>query len=165
MTSVLPFTLGRIVFRARKRRNNVVVFADGVPSAMVEVQVSVDDDVDIVGTYADGMQIVEHPGRLAIDPCHLFREFVADPGLNQNILFPRADKQRIKSGRDSVLLVGCGLLRPEYLRHDTEKTSAIEEVVAVRNNGKLEIAKGCAIHGSQHSAVSDQPSGKSGLRR
>src|ERR1700679_2072813 len=49
---ILPFAFGRIVFRTRKSWHDLAVFADRVPTAVVEMQMRVNDDVDVFGDDA-----------------------------------------------------------------------------------------------------------------
>ena len=76
---------------------------------MVEVKMRVDDDVDVFGSDAGGVKVVEQFGGLLVDLHQLVGKLVADTGFDQDIFVPGADEQRIQSGIETVLIVGRGL--------------------------------------------------------
>src|SRR5437667_305736 len=146
MASVLPLTCGRVVVRARKGGDNLAIFADGVPSTMVEMQVGVYHNVDIFGSYAGRAQVVQQFGRLTVDFCHFFRKFVANPGFDQDIFVSCPNKQRVEPGSYAILCIRSDLFRPEYFRDHSEEASAIEKVSSVRDDSKFEITESCCVH-------------------
>src|ERR1700733_3258671 len=78
----------------------------GVPAAMIEVQVTVDDDVDLVRPYARGCQGMGEEFLITMDVPHLWRLLVADAGLDQHCLAAGSHDDGIQTENDTVLAVG-----------------------------------------------------------
>src|ERR1700720_437368 len=143
---MLPLLLLHVIFRVREGCNNPIAAPHGIPAAVVEMQVRIDDDVDIFRRDSGGVQVVEQLGRLFEDLDQALRQFVAYASFDQNVLLAGAHEQRIQSRVEPVLLVGRNLLRPQGLGDDTKKGSAVEEVSSIGDNSKFEIAESCAVH-------------------
>ena len=151
--------------RARKRRDNLAVLvANGVPSAVVEVQVRVDDDVDILGRHASRGEIVEQLGRLSVELDHSVGEFVAHACLDQDRLFAAArrvhsNQQRVQAGDDAVLLIGRHSARPHDLGNDAEERAAVEYIGSIGKSCEFEVAEIHSLHESslpQQTLATDQ---------
>ena len=113
---------------------------------MIEVQMGIDDDVDVLRTHAAGRKIVEQLRRLAVNLHHLFRQLVADPSLDENVLFAGANEQRIEPGDDEIFLIRDQLARPHDLGHDSEERSSVERIGSVREYAQLKIAQCHLVH-------------------
>ena len=59
MARVLPLALRRIVFCVRKCRGNLAICAHCIPSAVIKVQVTIDDDINLFRHDAGGEQIIK----------------------------------------------------------------------------------------------------------
>src|SRR6266851_433781 len=148
---VLPFAFLDVVLCFWKGGYGFTGAEHGVPSAVVEVQVGIDDDIDVAGRNADGTEVVEKLGGLAVELRHLFGEFVADSGFDEDggaTAFFVPDEDGVQAGRYAVALVSSDFFRPHNFGDDAEEGSAIEVVDAVREGGEFEIAEGYALHGN-----------------
>src|SRR5207245_8859820 len=116
-----------------KSRRHRALLPHRVPAAMIEVQMGIDDDVDVLRTHAAGRKIVEQLRRLAVNLHHLFRQLVADPSLDENVLFAGANEQRIEPGDDEIFLIRDQLARPHDLGHDSEERSSVERIGSSEN--------------------------------
>src|SRR5208282_3658071 len=92
-----------------------------------------------------------------VDLHQLLRQFIADAGLNQDVLLARPHQQGIQSRLNPVLLVRQQLLRPHRLRNYAKESSAIKKVSSVGNDGEFKIAESCSMH---KATFSHQPSGR-----
>jgi len=128
---MLPFLPLCVVLRFRKRRHESIAAPNRVPSAVIEMEMGVDDDVDVFRGDSGGVEVLEQLGRLLVDLRHLLRQFVADAGFDQDVLVAGAHEQRIQSCIDAVLRIGHDFLRPHCLRNHAEESSAIEEVGSI----------------------------------
>ena len=70
---VFPLAFLHVVLCLGESGGNLVALADGVPSAMIEVQMAVDDNVDIVRRDARLGELVEQFSGLAVDLDHSVR--------------------------------------------------------------------------------------------
>ncbi len=144
---VLPFAFGRVVFRARESWDDLAVFvADGVPAAVVEVEVGVDDDVDVFRSDAGSSEICEELGGLAVELDHAIGELVAHAGFDQYVFLSGADEQRVKAGLDVIPFVGDDFTRPHDFGNDAEKGAAVKRVGAVGEDAEFEVAESQAGH-------------------
>src|SRR5581483_2926120 len=123
------------------------VAANGVPSAVVEVKVGINDDVHIFRGNASRSEVFQQLRRLAEDLHHLLRKLVAGAGLDQDVLLSGADQDRVQTGADKIVLVGRELPRPKTLGHHSKERAAVEVVVAVGEGCEFEVADGDAVHG------------------
>ena len=143
---VLPFPFLHVILRFRERGDHLIALPDGVPAAMIEVQVSVDDDVDVFRRNARRAELLQQLCRLAVDLDHSFREFVAHAGFDQHGLRPGAHHDRVQSQGHQVVGVRFYLALPQAFGDDAEHASAIEVVNPVGDGGQFEIAQGDALH-------------------
>src|SRR5207245_252426 len=111
----------------------------GVPAAVVEVQVRVDDDVYFLGTNASSGERGRQQLLVGVDLAHLGGLLVADAGLDDHGVFAGADDDGVEAEQDAVLVVGRDALLPQGLGHDAEHGSAVEQVGAVGADGQLEV--------------------------
>ncbi len=118
--------------------------ASGVPSAVVEVEMGVDDDVDFFRTNLGGFERVRELLLGAINLVEFGRELVADAGFDGDGVLTGAHDDGIEAEKDAVLRVGGSAFFPERFGDDAEHGSAVEEIVAVGEDGELEVADGGA---------------------
>ena len=78
-----------IVLCVGECRNDFVALADGVPAAVVEVEMGIDDDVDLFGINFRSGEILEQLGLVAVNFLLLFIELIADAGFDEDIFFRR----------------------------------------------------------------------------
>ena len=71
-TAVLPFALLHVVLRFGKSCDHLTILAYRVPATMIEVQVSINDHINVVGRYPAGAEILQQLRRLAVDLDHFF---------------------------------------------------------------------------------------------
>ena len=116
-------------------------------SAMIEVQMAVDDDIDIFRRDARCGELVEQLRGLAVDLDHAFGKLVAYAGFDQHGLRSGANYDRIQSQRDEIVALGLYLAFPQASGNDAEHAAAIKVVGPVREGGKFEIAQGHTLHG------------------
>src|SRR5205823_12236414 len=112
-----------------------------IPSAVVEMQMAVDHDVDLFRRNSRSGQVLQQLRRLTVNHLHFFRELVADSGFDQDCLLSGADHDRVESDRHKIILVRLDLLAPHTFRNDSEEGAAIQTIEAVGDSGKLEITK------------------------
>src|SRR5437660_9477752 len=94
MLGILPLAPGRVILGPGKGRYNLpVLIPHRVPSAMIEMQMGINHDVDILGHDPARGEIVEQLRRLTVELPHPLRKLVAHPGLDQYRLSPSADQQ------------------------------------------------------------------------
>ena len=115
-----PWELGMVEFAAlhlvsgiREHRDRFLVHHARIPSAMVEVEVSIDDDVDLFRAGRRGS-----PNGLAGAAVRRFRKcpalrvpFVPAP-VSTRIHLPAADQQRVHGHEDAIALVGRSFFLP-----------------------------------------------------
>ena len=106
----------------------------------------IDYNVDLVRQKPGGTQVFEQFGGLTEDLCHLVRKFVADAGLDEDVLFAGADKHGVQASGDAVFVIGGDLARPQGFWNDAEEGPAIEEIVAVGERGEFKVADGDSLH-------------------
>ena len=110
---VSPLAFLHVIFGAREGRHRLAIFVIGVPAAVVEVQVSVDDDVDLVGRNAGLLDALQQLRLVLVDGLALFAELVADAGLDQDVLLAGANQQRIKA--HGMVLRSSGWMRFSHI--------------------------------------------------
>ncbi len=117
---------------------------DGVPAAVVEVEVGVDDDVDVARPDPDLLEEAEEAG-LAPDAVEIGVAAVdvgADAGLDEDRR-PRAPDEVAAEGQgDAVLPVRRGPTLPEGAGDDAEHGPAVDEERPVQEPEDLELADG-----------------------
>src|ERR1700761_5985712 len=93
-------TMSEVARVGKRRGDRTIAVQRCVPAAMVEVKVSVNDDVDLVWANAGGCQGSGQKLLIAMDLAHLCRLLVADSGLDQDGLFSCSDNDSIKAKQD-----------------------------------------------------------------
>ncbi len=73
--------------------NGAIGAAHGVPAAVVKVKMSVDDDVEIIGSKAGVVEIGEQALFGIKDAARLLRELVAGSGIDEDGVIAGADGQ------------------------------------------------------------------------
>src|SRR6266705_4684025 len=146
LVPVHPLALRRVICRSRKRRHDLSALPQRIPSAMVEMQMAVDYDVDLFRRNSRCGQVLQQLLGLAVNSLHFFRELVADSGFDQDCLLARTHQDGIESSRHEIILVRLDLLSPHTFRNDSEEGAAIEAVESVGNRGEFEIAKRYSVH-------------------
>src|SRR5213080_873178 len=141
LVSMPPLALGRVILCFRKCRYDLSVLPDRIPSAVVEMQMAVDYDVDLFRRNSRSGQVLQQLRRLTVNHLHFFRELVVDSGFDQDCLLARLHHNGIESNRHEIILVRLDLLAPHTFRNDSEEGATIETVEAVGDSGKLEITK------------------------
>src|SRR2546427_1939310 len=141
LVPVQPLALRRVICRSRKRRHDLSALPQRIPSAMVEMQMAVDYDVDLFRRNSRSGQVLQQLRRLTVNHLHFFGELVADSGFDQDCLLAGAHHDGIESNRHEIIFVRLDLLAPHTLGNDSEERAAIETVEAVGDSGKLEITK------------------------
>ena len=116
----------------------------GVPAAVVEVEVSVEDVGHVFGTDAGGGEGRGKELVILVDLAHFGRELVAEAGLDDNERRGHADDEGVEAEEDAVLVVGGSAAAPEGLGNDAEHGTAVEEEGAVGAEGEFEVAEGVA---------------------
>src|SRR4030095_10908669 len=99
---MLALGLRSVIRRFGKRCDDLIAFPDCIPAAMVEVQMSVDNDVNVFGSDASRPQFVEQPCSLTMNFDHALGEFVPHSSLDQDIVITSANEERVQSGSDEV---------------------------------------------------------------
>src|SRR5450755_5116398 len=67
MSRIFPLAFRRVVFGTRKRRHELAIrVTDGIPSAMIKMQVRIDDNVDVLRSNSGRREIIEQPRRLPV---------------------------------------------------------------------------------------------------
>jgi len=73
----------------------VATATDGVPSAVVEVEMRVDDDVDVFRGDSDSVEVVEQLGGLFVDLHEAVGKLIANAGFDEDVLLAGADEKRV----------------------------------------------------------------------
>lgn len=116
--------------------------AGGVPAAVIEMQMGVEDDVHVFGLDVRRLEAVHQQLSGVEDAALLFAQFVANAGFDHYGMSAGADDDGVGAEHDLVSRVGRGALFPERLGHHAEHGSTIEQIGAVAEDGQLEIAQG-----------------------
>jgi hypothetical protein len=106
---------------------------------------SVDDDIEIIGSKAGSVEIGQQAMLEIIDAPHLVWYFVAGSGVDEDGVIAGADYQGIHRGVETVLRVGGKLLLPHRFWDDAKHGAAVEIVEAIGKDGEFEIAKRSAV--------------------
>src|SRR4029077_17190324 len=150
LARVLPLAFLHVILRVRESGNDFVSLTYGIPSAMIEVQMGVDDDVDIFGRNTRGAEIIQQFSGLTIEVDQAAGQFIPEAGLNQDSLIAGGHQHGIDASREQVLLVGFFFPFPHDLGDHAKENSAIQVIGTVRDGGEFEIAEREAVHGSVH---------------
>src|SRR6476646_516082 len=146
MAAVFPLACRREISGTRESGDGTISFYYGVPAAMIEVQMTVDHNVDFLRRDARSGQIVEQFGGLSVDIEHLLRELVANSGFDQHRLMARAHHDRVQTGGHAVVRIRLRLLLPQDFGHNSEEGAAVERIDAVRNCNQFKVAQGKSTH-------------------
>src|SRR5438552_1407108 len=123
------------VFGSRERRDYCSVLPNRVAAGMIEVQMCVDDHVNVFGLKALHLQGI--PKRR--NPLHgeyllkLRVLFIAQTGIDKNILSPCTNEQAVETKRNAVLLIWLTAFLPQNLWNYAEHGPAIQPKAAVRH--------------------------------
>jgi hypothetical protein len=107
---------------------------------MIEVQVTVDDNMNVFRRDAGGAEILQQLGRHAVALSYPLRQFVPDPSFNQDGVPAGAHHYGIQPDAHAILFIGSYFLPPQDLGNSTEQGSAVNVVAAVRDGNEFEIA-------------------------
>ncbi len=112
----------------RKGRDSFPVQTQRVPTAVVEMKVGVDDNVDVLRPEPQFIESgEERRGMLDIeDVLELRVELVPNACFHKNVLPPGTNQQAGQGEPDSVARVRRGLAFPQGLGHDAEHLSSVE---------------------------------------
>jgi hypothetical protein len=113
----------------------------GVPAAVVEVEVGIEDVGDVFGADAGGGERGGEEFVVLVDLAHFGREFVAQAGFDDDERGRHADDEGVEAEEDAVLVVGRGAAAPERFGDDAEHGTAVEEEGAVGAESELERAE------------------------
>src|SRR6185312_9126086 len=125
----------------KSRHDAAIGRACRVPSAMVEVQMGVDDNIDLFGPNPSGLESARKLLLRVENVAKLFRKLVADAGFNRNGVLARADNDRVEPEQDAVLVVGWRALLPQGLGDHAEHGSAIEQIVSITKDSQLKVTE------------------------
>src|SRR5438477_1114355 len=137
---ILPLATLEHVARAREGGDDPTVIAVGIPAGVVEVQVRVDDQRYLLGSHAEGLELIQQPRRI-LDPEYLLLpigQLRAGAGLDDHRVVGVANEQAVHVHGHAIACVGGLLPLPEILRHDPEHRAAIEAEDAVAEDPNVE---------------------------
>ena len=93
-----------VIAGAREGGNDGAIGAAyGVPAAVVEVKMSVDDDIEIIGSKAGGIEIGKQALFVVVDAAGLLGQFVAGSGVDEDGVIRGADGQRVHGDMEAIL--------------------------------------------------------------
>src|SRR5215469_3126246 len=138
-----------VVLRSRKGRHRLAVTIVRVPSAVIEMQMGVDDDVDLIGRDACPLETLHQLHLVLVDVLLLFTELRTNTCLNQHGLLAVTKQQRVGSDFQHVARVGLDAFFPEHLGHYPKKRSTVQLIRSVRQNEYLKISN----RGSNHALL------------
>src|SRR5579864_6461163 len=138
---MFPLALGREVSCIGKRGHCRAVFVNGIPAAMIEVQVRVNDNVDFFRGNTSRAQIFQQLFLRFKNLLPLLLQFIADTGFNQDVLLACANEHRIAAHGDAVELVRWSFLLPHDLGNDAEKCSTIGYIRSIGDRCQFKIAE------------------------
>ena len=145
LMGVFHLALLHVIGGARETSAGLAVLVIGVPAAVVEMQVGVDDDVDLVGRHAGLLKALQQARLVIVNGAPLVAELAADAGVDQHIVLAGADQQRVGAQRNPVELVRRDAFLPHDLGNDAEHGAAIVPVGAVGEDGEFKIAQRHAV--------------------
>jgi hypothetical protein len=153
VVGIFPFAALDKVSCARKSRHEPSILTANIPPAMIEVQVSINNDINIFGLK---VQLRELGGESSgvIHPINLITfcvEFISDAGLHQNVLAARLDQQARQAKADAIQGVGWDFFLPQYLGNNREHLPAIEPKTSVGKSVEFECAE---FHDSSINSIS-----------
>src|SRR5262245_9201383 len=142
VVGVLPLAPARIVGRARKQRLYHAAVEARIPSAMVPMQVSIDDDIDPVRIDAmlrDQLgERVQVCGQLHPVPRPVIH-LISTAGFDQRRVFSGFDQVTVKRQANQIALVGRHSSAPEAFWNDAEERSAVPMVHTRPHEGDTKV--------------------------
>jgi hypothetical protein len=139
---VFPLTSLNEITSARESGDSFPAQTPRVPTAVVEMKVRVDDNVDVLRLEPQFIESrEERRGMLdIIDVLELRVELVPNACFHENVLPPGTNQQAGQGKPDSVAFVRWGLAFPQGLRHDAEHLSSVEGKSSVADRVQFEVA-------------------------
>ena len=128
-------------------RDGAVGVEGGVPAAVVEVQVGVEDVGDVFGADAGGGEGGGQELVVLVDLAHLWGELVAEAGLDDDERRGHADDERVEAEEDVVVASARVRRLQSGLGNDAEHGAAVEQEGAVGAEGEFEVAEGSGGRG------------------
>src|SRR5207302_2689011 len=124
-------------------RHSLAVDDARIPSAMVEMQMRVHDDIDLLRLESARGKLRRQSRRAfkCINVAALVVPFIARSGFHQDPLRCRANQQRIHRQRDAIALVGSHDAFPHGLRDDAKHGAAVETERAIIEDMKFDGAE------------------------
>jgi hypothetical protein len=107
---------------------------------VIEVQVRVDNDIDLFGSYSCRGERGGKKLLILVNLAHLFVLFVADSSFDDGGMLSSPDNDSIETQENAVQFIGWGALPPERLGNDSEHGSTIEPVSPIGADRQLEVA-------------------------
>jgi hypothetical protein len=139
---VLKFAALDDVTSMRVGGQHFIAVKIGIASAVIEVQVRVDDDVNFVSGEAKIEKTgIEQRRAETIDLAEFGAEFVTGSGFDEDVFAAGANEKAIHGKLNAVARVGGTLLFPERLGNDAEHGAAIQPNVAGIQYVELEFAE------------------------
>src|SRR5271170_486866 len=130
--SMLDLSAMRKVARVRKRRDNLAIGGEGcVPSAVVEVQMRVDDDIDF---FERNPSRSERSRQLLLrikDFPYFGWKLVTDAGLDHHRMLPGPNHNGIQPKQYPVEFIGRRAPLPKGLGYDAKHRAAIQKIRSV----------------------------------
>src|ERR1017187_3380325 len=155
---VRQFALLDVVLRPRKRGYRLAVAIVRVPSAVIEVQVRVDDDIDLVRRHASFVETLHQPSLVLVDRLSLLAQLRPDARFDQHGPLSVAHQQRVRSDGKHIARVGSNALFPKHLGHHAEHCSTVKLVSPVGEDRQFVVAHRQPMHNpSPSSANLDRP--------
>ena len=136
------FTFLHVVLCARKRRRNCsITLAKCVPTAMIKVEMRVDDDIDFRRIYPCFVELLHEQHFVSVNRDGLVGQLISDPSLNDDRLVASTHHERVESEPEAIEFVGRHFLVPQNLGHHAEHGSAIQVIAAIGQHRQFEIAQ------------------------
>ena len=140
LVGVLQLALLHVVLRPWKRRHHLTVAIVSVPTAVIEVQVGVNHDVDFVWRDAGFCEALHQPRLILVDGLSLFVELRTYAGFDQHGPLAVAYQERVRAHGQHVARIRLDAFLPQYLRHHAEECAAIELVGPIGKNRQFIVA-------------------------
>ena len=113
---------------------------------MVEVEVSVNDDVNLIGRNPGLLETIQQARLVLVDGLAFLAELAADAGLDEDVLLAGAEQQGIERQRNGVALVRLDAFFPHDLGNDAEHGAAVHAIGAVGKDGEFKVAQRDSVH-------------------
>ena len=141
---VLPFAAPRVIARLGKSGPHRGIGQDGVPAAVVEVEVRVDDDIHAFRIDRVAADYFRHRGRNGGEfhaLARLLARLIACAGFHQDSVAASLDDVAVEGQPDAVFLIRLELFAPKSAGDDAEHCAAVPPVEARLHQGDFEIAQ------------------------